>query len=552
MKESSKDQRWVIVFLIYADFLDPDTGEQINHSFLKDLESLCGDLLRCTIDDSKFSVYAVISRVNYDRFDDSIKKFVPTSETFIFQVRYSAGDRNNIVFVEKAKQGIHDEKGIANIFNSINKNETRDQQVSLRWFLNTWDHGSAFGMFTNRNSVESMHDWEFARRSIKYPAIRRFMREVPESRGQKPKRVPRLANDVKKMYYFQGRAFTFKNNEPRDTLETLAPILLFKESGNSKLPLQAFIRFGANISAPVDHEIVIHNEMLENSELSKGISMGINDRVDVLLMMNCWMMNLDTISLMANSTEYLVAPQSGIEKDVYNYPALLDYIFRKTRQSTGLSPGELAKFCIDSIRIYSPDRDNVRDMVEECAVFAFHLSRVPEIKSQIETLINGFIELALDAHQRSEPNDQERLIMFLKLAAIYSFHFDDQQSLFQIDFLHWIKNLRFSTIPNGTLIEDGYLNDIITEIGSPGDICSLLGKLNVTEPHIGTKWASSGSGFVKEYDPSGLSIYLPSKPLDRIQKERIEKYFKEASPGEKRSFYSGNENLKKLINLISC
>ena len=49
-------------------------------------------------------------------------------------------------------------------------------------------------------------------------------------------------------------------------------------------------------------------------------------KVNLLIMMNCNMMNLHCIGALNDSTDYFVAPSTGIDEPGYNYCAIMDFI----------------------------------------------------------------------------------------------------------------------------------------------------------------------------------------------------------------------------------
>jgi hypothetical protein len=72
-------------------------------------------------------------------------------------------------------------------------------------------------------------------------------------------------------------------------------------------------------------------EILSNDELAIVFRewLGEDEKVGVLLMMNCWMMNLHTMYSLVDTVQCLVAPQSDIGTPGYNYKAILKYLFKE-------------------------------------------------------------------------------------------------------------------------------------------------------------------------------------------------------------------------------
>lgn len=86
-------------------------------------------------------------------------------------------------------------------------------------------------------------------------------------------------------------------------------------------------------------------EMLKNTELAQAISSGLKKgKADLLLMMNCNMMNVHAISAFKKNVDFFVAPESGIDEPGYNYCAILNEI------KAGMTPRSLADICVSTLR----------------------------------------------------------------------------------------------------------------------------------------------------------------------------------------------------------
>lgn len=73
------------------------------------------------------------------------------------------------------------------------------------------------------------------------------------------------------------------------------------------------------------------SDMLTNAELNEAILMGYrtvneNNKIDMMIFMNCDMMRFDTVYDLANSTKYIVAPQTPISWSGYNYNEFLKIV----------------------------------------------------------------------------------------------------------------------------------------------------------------------------------------------------------------------------------
>jgi len=111
---------------------------------------------------------------------------------------------------------------------------------------------------------------------------------------------------------------------------------------------------GANMTTADDfHEFVATRKklsMLTNDELAKAIANGYpKGKVDITIMMNCWMMLADTIYSLKGATSVLIASQSTQWWAGYDYKGIIDLIC-SDQGTTGDMIGKISRFALDSIR----------------------------------------------------------------------------------------------------------------------------------------------------------------------------------------------------------
>lgn len=93
--------------------------------------------------------------------------------------------------------------------------------------------------------------------------------------------------------------------------------------------------------------------ILEMSELAQAIKMAFdNKKIDLLIMMNCYMQMFDTGFTLCEQVDYIVAPQSFMVFEDYDY----EYIFKELaeRAKEGVSGAEMGKIVINSFEKRPP------------------------------------------------------------------------------------------------------------------------------------------------------------------------------------------------------
>lgn len=83
---------------------------------------------------------------------------------------------------------------------------------------------------------------------------------------------------------------------------------------------------------PAPSNVSIHNveDMLTNEELGNAIHCAMRGvKLNVLIMINCYMQNIITQYALEKAVEYFIAPQSFMGLPGYNYAAILDAMFRQ-------------------------------------------------------------------------------------------------------------------------------------------------------------------------------------------------------------------------------
>lgn len=544
------DERWVIIFLIYADFVNEKTKESksvINIELLETLDSLCEDLIKCKIIKEKFSIYAIFSTLNYElhNYNTSIAK----SETLVFKMEAvpNRAQKNEVVLIandalrakdfSKRKRNKSDldtvqkVEDVAAAFKIVESQEKEEYPNCVsKIMLNTWGHGSAFGIFKiNDSQIEVMVDWK----TVIKNSCNFYLNEFAKVASLRlDTTCSNLVEESKTdTYYGQQNSalFEFSQSSSEQLSGKIVDIESMTGTGENKVTKKEFSL-----------------EILSNRELAEAIKEGFrNQKVDVLIMMNCWMMNIDTMYWLKNSVNILIAPQTGIEYPAYNYKAILEFIYKELNVGKKVSSHELSAIVINSLKEVSGKRASLKENIEKWAVFSIDLNFCDEKKIAIDNLvfeISNFSNYYLKQINQNDTSetDKSQLRNLFKFCTGLSYNFDQANDYFQFDLSLIIFNL---IRMNGNLLNKIELMEYNDTLNS------IMNSMYSCPPHIGRNW--NGSFTYKTYQkPIGLSIFTPNKEYKQLLK------FKEIIAPEikmdiyKKSFFNSCTDWLKFIDVI--
>jgi hypothetical protein len=201
-------------------------------------------------------------------------------------------------------------------------------------------------------------------------------------------------------------------------------------------------------------------------ELSKAISWAFeNKKIDVITMMNCSLQFFDTGYSLSSVARYLVAPETFMFFDEYNYKS----IFGKLSEDPLISPKKLSKYIVESLRIKSRD----------LAIFAIRLKSYIKIGEMINELAKRFVDELPQAKT------------LIKNARDKSDYIDPEFSV--IDFFYFLESLK-SEYPMH------YKNYLIEKL-------LLVKEKIILEQFIGEDFKNE-TGPTRQ-SPQGFSIYFP-------------------------------------------
>jgi hypothetical protein len=232
-------------------------------------------------------------------------------------------------------------------------------------------------------------------------------------------------------------------------------------------------------------------DILTNEEFAYCIAQGFkNGRADVLVMMNCCMMNINTAYALyrKNAAKYFIAPQGEIYYPAYNYRAVIQHIHLYLT----ISPILLARFVIHSIKaLRIPEERVYFKKTETWSIICLNLENLSFFINIIKDLIPEIYKMCLDVDSSA----------FLKGSIDNCYKFDNLNvgvSRYMID----LRTLLFLLQEKSTVIRElylafeSYLNDLVVD--------SFIGH-RLFEP------TGRQLPFANNLKPSGLSIYFPSE-----------------------------------------
>jgi hypothetical protein len=123
---------------------------------------------------------------------------------------------------------------------------------------------------------------------------------------------------------------------------------------------------------------------LTMDELGGAILQALNGKkVDVMIMMNCLMMTMDTLYSLKDQTKYLVAPQSWLAFDAYDYAKIIS----KLARDPGISGKKMAAYVIKTFQENSVSNDTYIEQLLSASIAACRMSRVALFTSFFKQLI---------------------------------------------------------------------------------------------------------------------------------------------------------------------
>jgi hypothetical protein len=403
-KLAAMEKNWVIIFLVYADFFEEDTRRIRSESKIsRELENLFNDIRNTPLQEG-CTIYTVVNSIRYKGQTQT-----KTDRTFVHKVIRPANDgpgsMEEILAID-LDNTLQKKDQLVSILSLINQREPHS-----RIFLNTWDHGSVFGInqegrrtgfvevnstisidslimpgshvlnepfpdsFTFLNTIFTIDNKD---RTDFTDTIKknRFYETTVENNNSLVFEIEKLSvifrsdKDITKSFESVksfpdssgNQTFRFEVNKSNHDLlagflkehsiETPDNLKVIDKDG-TVFTLESFtgevkdwIDVLKNPRRSFTININSEMELLTNKELADAIKESFpGNTVEVLMMMNCNMMNVHSMSAFNGSANFLVAPESGINEPGYNYCAILSAI------RPGMTALDLATRCVETFNI---------------------------------------------------------------------------------------------------------------------------------------------------------------------------------------------------------
>ncbi len=443
--------QWLIVYVIYADC--KLKGFINNYKIFSELEYQLNDFKKCTINEG-VKILVVINTIKFEieRDENSKKDF-----TVLFEVKkQNTGDNlflmKNVQY-SKPEHKIQSSTALKNVFNDINSNP---EYKSTHVFLNTWDHGSVFGIFKDTGelllpekitNISSYKKNEFPILNELFANMKSFNHDIKECLESTRQ------NQNNDSYYFRRRYF-FGANLDKLFNKISEFRFLDKYFHNPKLELtktnlknkikvslekahdkyKEFVNLSHSLSLTENNNKVEFStdlpveqafDILTNNELRSAIKESFG-KVDILMMMNCWMMNLDSIYTFTDVVDYLIAPPSDIDEPGYNNYEIINGINSKT------TPDELSKLAISTFASsgFNNSRDKFKSNIESTCVICIEPSNFNDLFVTLKIFISELQEIC-------EAHNEKPLMDLLIFARRFCYQLDVDGHYFLIDIFHW-------------------------------------------------------------------------------------------------------------------
>ncbi len=507
-------ERLVIVFLVYAEFLNND--DNINNLFLSQLNNLCKTLLTTPVNNTTTSLYAILSKANYKVKANN--ETVPVSSVFTYKI-----ENNRIsTVIRDDKNVVHKKVGLKKILKKIKKNEVLNYNTTnLKVFLNTWDHGNSFGVFQVRQpKIIPKTNWldiPKDRPELRYLKV--FLLNSAKSINKDCTISLDPEQNITNTYCLNNFAFSIKEKSFESDAEGIKdPEIVFIEK---KFYLKSIHENAKQI------EVEIKNESLTNSELSFAIKNSFGE-IEILAMMNCCMMNFDSIYYFKSCVKYLIAPQTQIDFEAYDYESVFNFIYKSKKIDTLC----IATNFIEAIR----ENKTHEKAANECAVFAIHLNSdfINAFQLRFDKMLNSIIK---------QLKDIKKIAYNLKYATSFCHSMDEKLNFHLKDLYHWLENVNFSS--ENASYDTDEITDLILFLNKNNE---LYKSFYICNPHIGSDWSFGNKGVVQSFDPTGLTIFLPHNTSNDLKSPIVKKFIKNSNPD---SFYTINKQWYQLLKFIT-
>lgn len=444
----------------------------MNESLKNELDILFGDLLETPLP-ARVRLNIIFGRTNYGH--DDVQQ-LSDSVTNLFEVGAGEGknsilrsivlDKGSIPMNGAPNQPFHHVDKLSRILQDYISVEA-DEEV----FVITWDHGSSFGIFRSESkAIKATHFKSIEEELRSYPNLKSFWEATADP--------------------------------------------------------------GSNEAAVISGQLLQEEavtEIMSNDELSDIFQEWLKGKkVGVLLMMNCWMMNLHSIYSYKDTVKCFVAPQGGIDFPGYYMKGILEELYLSDPV-----PSELAKVCVEqsdspaAIQRIRDLRIDPEEGVLTWKIFAIDLEatdkgkRVTDLLFEILRDIIGSMHNELD-NLESQASPGYRYLLLYSRAICFPF---SGRKTFMIDIPNWLNTFW----PANDINLWKFNCEIDQKISALNTLIERLRKTQVfyLKSTEASKLHSETVYYVKAVS-TGLSLFFPigsdrklPNVLDNVKKDRL-------------------------------
>jgi len=351
----------------------------------------------------------------------------------------------------KSSETLADQEDLSNIFSRIVHNVQSDYTSIV-----TWDHGSGYSIFSE----------PVPEKSARYSYIKSYGDFNMKKKVRSKDKVGQSDNELAFLKFRQFKQFEKSLINDNKIIDSSDRIGFFDTSIENIPPILTMDELAFAI----------------NSICKK------RGKVDVLIMLNCFMQNMDTLFALKNSVNYLIASPTIVVTELFDFYKVIPMV----ANTSNLLPVQLCEIIMDSLKGNSFLNDI--GYSKKISVFTVNL----------EALLNAnFFGLFKDISHLLFNHAKEN--SFLELIKAYSSEMNylpliddeitDFQTFYFIDGLYFFKTLaHFSQLSQIHIAKIQKFIEVYDEFS---------GKKNETINHIGEMAANEG------FNSSGFSLFFP-------------------------------------------
>lgn len=462
------DKKWVIVFLIYADFRTKESFS-MSTEMRVEINEMLKDIVKVPLNTARARMFVILNGIKY-HFPVTAK--APTIETksILYEITRCKDDDMNCLekcdIISNGPDVLQTAEKLANILKHILVKD--DEEV----FFITWDHGSAFGIFrdmepqppelmlpiNDRDELKHFHYlklfWEWA---LKKEDIEKFQYKDDPDR---PSCVVQLGHELyiaSLAKEVAGNLVPFMKNGNANSffsIDRKKSRLVFNRDGYIKSNASNKNKEVADEKAIPQIEAVAMvglpnariTEILHNPELASAFKSWLGGKkVGVLLMMNCWMMNLHNMYAMQDCVKCLVAPQGDIACPGYNYRDILKFI---NNPDNVFNARDLANICVESCENSFAKRRAKRlnkkhpDTIDSWKIIAvdleiLHADRTSLFTKQLQSL-EALVAVLVDRVKTSNTPELRYMLKYIRSVC----HDFTNQGTLMVDIMNWCLSVK--------------------------------------------------------------------------------------------------------------